>query len=139
MLSTKEIDLVKSSWSSVLSIKEIAGPLFYATLFELDPSVKALFHSPVETQANKLLSMLGNIISKLDKLEDVIENINMLAYRHVHYGVKEEHYALVGEALLKTLENGLGSAWNSELKDAWTKVYTILAGTMIKASNYNLA
>ena len=48
------------------------------------------------------------------------------------YGVKAEHYTVVGNALLWTLERGLGPAWTSELAEAWTTTYTTLAGYMVK-------
>ena len=38
-----------------------------------------------------------------------------LARRHVAYGVQPEHYALVGSALLWTLEQGLGDEFTPAL------------------------
>lgn len=75
--------------------------------------------------------MLSYIIAKLDKLEDIMDEVTKLARRHDAYGVKPEHYNAVGSALLWTLEQGLGAAWNEELETAWTEVYSILAGAMI--------
>ena len=56
-----------------------------------------------------------------------------MAQRHVGYGVKPAHYKLVGNALLWTLEKGLGDDWTQDVKAAWTACYTILADTMIKS------
>lgn len=47
------------------------------------------------------------------------------------YGAKPEHYAVVGSALLWTLEKGLGSAWTSEVASAWTAAYGTLSDFMI--------
>ena len=44
------------------------------------------------------------------------------------FGVKAEHYAPVGEALLWTLGQGLGDGFTPEVKQAWTTAYTTLAG-----------
>jgi hemoglobin-like flavoprotein len=41
--------------------------------------------------------------------------------------------------LLWTLEQGLGDAWNRELKDAWTAVYVVLSGAMIQAADAKAA
>ena len=38
----------------------------------------------------------------------------------------------VGDALLFTLERGLGDQWNAETKEAWTAVYGIVATVMQK-------
>ena len=56
--------------------------------------------------------------------------IKEMGKRHVGYGVKPEHYALVGGALLWTLEKGLGADFTSEVKAAWTETYISLAGVM---------
>jgi len=36
-----------------------------------------------------------------------------------------------GEALLWTLEKGLGDSWTTEVAAAWTQAYTTLSGFMI--------
>ena len=45
-----------------------------------------------------------------------------------------ENYAIVGEALLWTLEKGLAADFTPEVKDAWATVYGILAQTAIDAA-----
>jgi hemoglobin-like flavoprotein len=60
--------------------------------------------------------------------------VKELGLRHVGYGVKDEHYDTVGSALLWTLGQGLGDEFTTELEDAWTKVYQLLAGTMKEAA-----
>ncbi|HVR94592.1 MAG TPA: globin domain-containing protein, partial [Casimicrobiaceae bacterium] len=53
-----------------------------------------------------------------------------LGARHAAYGTKTEHYAIVAEALLWSLEKGLGDAFTPEVRSAWAKVYDVLATTM---------
>ena len=55
--------------------------------------------------------------------------------RDAGYGVKPRHYAPVGSALLWTLEQGLGTAFTPEVKDAWATAYIVLSTTMIDAAN----
>jgi hemoglobin-like flavoprotein len=57
-----------------------------------------------------------------------------LGRRHAGYGVKDEHYASVGAALLWTLEQGLGSAFTPAVRESWTTVYTTLADVMKDAA-----
>lgn len=139
-MTTYHINLVKKSWSLVAAIDmEIVGGLFYNRLFEIAPEVKPMFNrTPIAEQSKKLLSMLGYIVSKLDKLDDILDEVRKLAKRHSHYGVKEEHYTAVAIALLWTLEQGLGVHWNAALKAAWTEVYTILSSAMIAAQKKQL-
>ncbi|HEY6974831.1 MAG TPA: globin domain-containing protein, partial [Chitinophagaceae bacterium] len=57
----------------------------------------------------------------------------VMALRHQGYGVKPQHYRLAGNALLWTMERGLGNDWNNEVKDAWFACYTKITETMIAA------
>jgi len=90
--------------------------------------------SSVEEQSPKLLSTLSYVISKLNRLADIMDEVEKLARRHLHYGVQDEHYTQVGRALIWTLEAGLADKWNRDLKEAWTLCYTTLAEAMMKAA-----
>jgi hemoglobin-like flavoprotein len=46
------------------------------------------------------------------------------------YRIPNESYGVVAEALLWTLDYGLGEAFTSEVRAAWTRLYTLLAQTM---------
>ena len=134
-MTNKQIDLVKSSWAMVATIDPLTvGGLFYNRLFEIAPQLKHMFRNPMPEQSKKLLAMINYVISKLDKLEHILDEVAKLARRHVSYGVKPDHYTIVGEALLWTLEKGLAENWNSELKEAWVDCYQILSSAMINAS-----
>lgn len=135
-MTTKNIELVKNSWASVATMDmETVGGLFYNRLFEIAPDVKPMFSkSSMPEQSKKLLTMLSYVIAKLGKLEDIIDEVAKLARRHEGYGVKADHYTAVGSALLWTLEQGLGTQWNLELKAAWIEVYTVLSEAMINSA-----
>lgn len=134
-MTQKQIELVKSTWSVVAAMDHVVvGGLFYNRLFEIAPQVKSMFHNPISGQSKKLLAMVNYVIIKLDRLDDILGEVAKLAQRHTGYGVKPSHYAIVGEALLWTLEQGLGDKWNEETRDSWGACYTILSNAMIAAS-----
>jgi hemoglobin-like flavoprotein len=133
-MTPKQKQLVQSSWQKVLPLSEFAAALFYGRLFELDPSTRWLFkHTNMPEQRKKLMYMIGTAVSNLNVLDQLIPAVRNLGRRHSSYGVKEEHYASVGAALLWTLEQGLGEDFTPEVKEAWTIVYGILADTMKNA------
>jgi hemoglobin-like flavoprotein len=136
-MTTRQIELIRSTWQMVAGDPVAVGTLFYDRLFFIAPPLRAMFRAPIAEQSRKLLSMIGYVISKLDSLEHIIDEIGKLAKRHAGYGVQEEHYTLVGDALLWTLEKGLGHHWNEEVKTAWVTCYGILSGAMISASKEN--
>lgn len=134
-MSPKNIDLVQATWAKVVPIADTAAELFYGRLFELDPTLKPLFTSDIKEQGKKLMQMISIAVNGLSKLETIIPAVEDLGRRHVAYGVKEEHYATVGSALLWTLEKGLGDAFTPDVKEAWTETYQTLATTMLNAAS----
>lgn len=134
-MTPKQISLVQESWEKVLPIAPQAAEIFYTTLFEIDPSLKPLFKNDITEQGKKLMAMLDTAIKLLDQPDKLLPAVKKLAAGHVKYGVKPEDYDTVGAALLKTLEIGLGDAFKTPLKRAWTAVYKTLSTTMIEAAN----
>jgi len=133
-MTPKKIELVKSSWSKVAPISEQAAELFYGKLFELNPELKSLFKSDMKEQGRKLMAILNTAVNSLDKLETIVPAVQDMGRRHVAYGVKDEDYDTVGEALLWTLEQGLGEGFTADIKDAWVDTYTLVATTMNTAA-----
>jgi len=136
-MTPKQVALVRSSWSQVsVTDPEMVGTMFYNRLFEIAPGLKTMFHRPVPEQSRKLMTILDHIVEKLDALEDIVENIVKLSQRHSGYGVKPEHFADVGEALLWTLEKRLGKKWTLEMKEAWAMCYITISSAMLNAAKY---
>jgi hemoglobin-like flavoprotein len=128
--------LVKESWTKVLPIKETAAELFYGRLFEVYPEVKPLFKGDMKDQGRKLMAMLNTAVNSLDNIEALIEPLKNSGKAHAAYGVKAEDYDKVGDSFLWTLEKGLGDAFTPDVKEAWTVVYTTVAGVMIQGAGY---
>lgn len=133
-MTPEQVALVQSSWEKVVPIKEKAAELFYGKLFELDADLKPLFKGDIVEQGHKLMMMINSVVTKLDKLGEIVPAVQDLGKRHVAYGVKDAHYDAVGAALLWTLGAGLGDAFTDEAKEAWTAAYTTLATAMKDAA-----
>ncbi len=135
-MNAEQIELVQESWEKVEPIAEQAADIFYTTLFEMDPELQTLFKDgDMQEQGAKLMEMIGAAVGLLDNLEKLVPIVQKLGVRHGGYGVKDSHYDTVGAALLQTLEAGLGSYFDNNIKEAWTAVYGVLASTMQAAAN----
>lgn len=126
--------LVQSSFAKVVPIADTAADLFYSKLFVLDPKLKPLFKNDMKEQGRKLMRMIATAVNGLDHIEALVPAVQDLGRRHVAYGVTAAHYDTVGTALLWTLEQGLGSDFSPEVKDAWVVVYSLLAKVMKDAA-----
>ena len=137
-MTTQQIALVQRSWEKIQPAMQAAGELFYHKLFVRAPQIRHLFKGDVREQAGKLGYTLTYVVSRLDKLDTVLDDVRKLAVNHNKYGAQPEHYAVVGECLLATIEVGMADSWNKELKEAWSTAYGILSGAMIQAQQESL-
>lgn len=134
-MTLKQIQLVQNSWQQIsLLDASVVGQIFYTRLLDANPELKQLFRSPVPEQSKKLILMISFIIARLHKPEEMLNEVQKLAQRHVRYGVEEKHYELVGAALLWTLKKALSDCWHPELEEAWVTCYSLLTCAMLDAS-----
>lgn len=134
-MTPHQIKLVQTSFAQVAPIAATAADLFYGRLFEIAPEVRAMFPDDLSGQKKKkLMAMLGTVVAGLSHVDTLLPAVRALGRRHAGYGVSAEQYAPVGAALLWTLEKGLGTAFTTEVEEAWSSAYTMLAGAMIDAA-----
>ena len=130
MPTITQIELVQKTFAIVAPIADDVAALFYRRLFEIDPSLESMFPGNMADQRRKLMVMLTAAVKGLPRLDRLIPVLEDLGRRHAEYGVVNGQYETVGEALIWTLEKGLGPEFTPEVRDAWTTVYGVLAATM---------
>ena len=133
-MTPEQIALVQDSFKSVAPIADTAADLFYGRLFEVAPQLRPMFPQDMSEQKKKLMQMIGVAVNSLHQIETIVEPVQDLGHRHVGYGVKDEHYEIVGGALLWTLGQGLGDAFTPEVEEAWAEAYGLLATVMKEAA-----
>ena len=133
-MTPRQITLLRQTFGRVLPLRDIAAQLFYARLFEIDPSTRPMFRGHLQAQGAKLMSALGTAVRSLDRLDDLLDDLRSLARWHAHYGVTNSHYANAGAALLWALERSVGPDFTPEVREAWASLYHLVAGVMMEAS-----
>ena len=132
--------LIRSTWGQVTPIADTAAQLFYERLFELDPTLRRLFsRTDMAAQRKNLVQTLTVVVKSIDNLGPLVPAVEALGRRHAGYGVRPSHYATVGQALLDTLQAGLGDAFTGDARDAWGEAYELLAGVMLSAGESKAA
>ena len=129
-MTPRQISLVQATFAPLGGSADAVAQAFYARLFQLDPSLRAMFASDLTTQRAKLMQMLAAALRGLDDLNSLLPTVRSLGRRHAGYGVADAHYDTVGRALRDTLRDGLGAAFTPEIEQAWAAVYAALAGAM---------
>lgn len=129
-MNAEQIKLVQATFNDIQPIAVTAAELFYGRLFTLDPALRPLFKGDLAHQGRMLMWMLNSTVKGLTDLDALVPVLRKLGARHVGYGVRDEHYATVGSALLWTLEKGLGDKFTPAVRNAWSVAYDLLATTM---------
>ncbi len=133
-MNDSTVELVQSSFAKVAPIADTAAAIFYKKLFEMDPTLQALFKGDMKEQGKKLMSMIGTAVGALKNPEALIPVVQKLGRDHAGYGVTAQMYDTVGAALLHALSVGLGDDFTPDTKAAWTDVYVLLSNTMKDAA-----
>ncbi len=129
-----QIERVQASYGEIRPMGEAVGETFYLKLFEIAPELRPLFKSDLKVQGAQFVTMLGAVVAGLTDIEKLLPVISQLAASHVSHGARPEHYPVVGEALLRTLEDVLGDRFTSDVSLAWSAAYDALSGAMIDAA-----
>jgi hemoglobin-like flavoprotein len=127
------IALIRSTWSAVAASKQPVAHLFYERLFALDPSLRSQFRSDIESQGRKLLDMMQSIVSGLED-KNLLSAARELGRRHHYYGVRDEDYDTVREAMMWMFEVTLGQSYTPQADQAWRELYGVLAEAMIEGA-----
>jgi len=127
-------NLIKESFAMVSPIAIQAAEIFYNRMFDLDPSTKALFeHTSMDDRYRTLMQTMTVVVKSIDNLDPLVPAVQTLGRRHGTYGVRPEHFATAGQALLDTLALGLGDAFTPECCEAWVEAFGILSSVMIES------
>jgi hemoglobin-like flavoprotein len=129
-IDEREIMLAKSTFAMVHTVADLTARFFYERLFELSPEARMLFTGNMQNQRGKFMATLSFIVESLDQPQTLRATTLRLGREHARYGTLDEHYAVVGDALLWALEQSLGPAYTPEVDRTWAKIYSLLAKLM---------
>lgn len=138
-LTAQQARLIRES---IEALDDLAGPmtvLFYGRLFELDPSLRPLFHIDIREQASKLIAMLQTVVDSLDRFDQLRPQLAELGARHVDYHVRPEHYRTLRDALLWALGRALDLQFDPETRAAWTVLLDAISQAMLAGAQQGSA
>ena len=126
-----KVELLEQSFAKVTPRGDEFVESFYNRLFDMYPEAKAMFaKTDMKIQKKKLLESLVLVVNNLRKPDVLGPALANLGERHKELGAEQEHYAMVGEALLGTFEEYLEDDWTPELESAWTDAYAAVVAGM---------
>lgn len=126
--------LIRRSFDQVAPVADQAAALFYRRLFEQSPELRPLFRGDMNQQGRRLMEMIGAAVRLLDHPSALLPVLAQLGARHAGYGVEPDDYRKVGQALIATLAEALGDAFDEPTREAWSAMYALVSTTMIAAA-----
>lgn len=133
-MNERQVDLVEQSFARAARASAHVAATFYRELFAIEPALRPMFKSDMIAQGEKLMHMLGYLISGLRRPEAILPTLRALATSHVGYGVEPRHYTMVGTALMRTLKHELGAEFTPETRAAWAAAYQMVSDAMCEAA-----
>ena len=134
-----DVALLQQSFAEVEPQQEAFAEAFYRRLFALYPQTIPLFATTdMKRQQSSLMATLELVVAGVARGDNVVPSIEQLGRRHAMYGVKAEHYPMVGQALLETFEQFLRDKWTAQVKDTWAEAYAMITDHMRRAGERHL-
>nr|QAX32710.1 leghemoglobin [Glycyrrhiza uralensis] len=144
----KQEALVSSSFEAFKQNIPHLSILFYTSILEKAPAAKGLFsflkdsdgvphdNPKLKAHAEKVFELTRDSAAQLRTKGEVVlpDAISKhLGSVHVQKGVTDPQFAVVKDALLKTIKEAVGDKWSEELSTAWEIAYDELAAVIKKA------
>ncbi len=130
-IAAEDLAHIRATRPAFAEDRDRTGALFYATLFAAQPQLRSMFPEDVSDQGRKLATTIAVAIDGSDDWSRLTPVLETLARRHLSYGVKPDHYGMVGAALIETLRQ---AGANPSQIDAWKRVYASISNHMIVAA-----
>src|SRR5215471_3388183 len=131
-----QIELLETSFQAIAPRGEAFVTAFYERLFTRFPQTRAFFAATdMKEQKKKLLGALVLVIQNLRKPDVLGPALKGLGQRHDAYGVRPEHYPIVGAVLLDTFAAFLGERWTLERHAAWAQAYEAVCALMLQGAS----
>jgi hemoglobin-like flavoprotein len=130
-----QVELLEESFDLIAPRAEELVATFYERLFTLDPALRPMFATTdMARQRSMLLATLVVLRKSLRNLEAIVPALVSMGARHQGYGVRPEHYATVGQALLESMAGIGGDDWRDEYTAAWAAAYGVVRDTMLSGA-----
>ena len=132
---TVQSELLETSFQAIVLHGEAFVTAFYERLFTRFPETRAHYAATdMLEQRRKLQQALALIDEHMQHPEVLDEMLRELGQRHVTYGIRPEHYPLVGTVLLETFADFFGKHWTQAHHDAWVKGYEAVSRLMLQGA-----
>ncbi|MDG0794979.1 NO-inducible flavohemoprotein [Cohnella ginsengisoli] len=134
MLSSRTIEIIKSTVPVLEQHGTAITKRFYQTMFAAHPELLNLFNHANQSQGRQQTALANVVYAAalhIDKLESILPVVKQIAHKHRSLGVTADQYPIVGKYLLGAIKDVLGDAATDDILQAWAEAYGIIAKVFI--------
>ncbi|WP_109401884.1 NO-inducible flavohemoprotein [Proteus terrae] len=132
MLDAQTIATIKSTIPLIAKTGPALTAHFYDRMFSRHPELKDIFtmsHQSSGAQREALFNAICAYATNIENLATILPAVEKIAQKHVSLNILPEHYPIVGENLLATIDEMFSPG--QEVLDAWGAAYQVLADVFI--------
>ncbi len=135
MLTEQEKDIIKQTVPLLKEKGTEITSIFYPKMFKAHPELLNMFNQTNQKrgmQSSALAQAVMAAAVNIDNLSVIKPVIMPVAYKHCALQVYAEHYPIVGENLLKAIQDVTRLEENDPVIQAWAKAYGVIADVFIQ-------
>ncbi|HDC9311005.1 TPA: nitric oxide dioxygenase [Staphylococcus aureus] len=135
MLTEQEKDIIKQTVPLLKEKGTEITSIFYPKMFKAHPELLNMFNQTNQKrgmQSSALAQAVMAAAVNIDNLSVIKPVIMPVAYKHCALQVYAEHYPIVGENLLKVIQDVTGLEEHDPVIQAWAKAYGVIADVFIQ-------
>ncbi|HFJ5200080.1 nitric oxide dioxygenase [Staphylococcus aureus] len=135
MLTEQEKDIIKQTVPLLKEKGTEITSIFYPKMFKVHPELLNMFNQTNQKrgmQSSALAQAVMAAAVNIDNLSVIKPVIMPVAYKHCALQVYAEHYPIVGENLLKAIQDVTGLEEHDPVIQAWAKAYGVIADVFIQ-------
>ncbi|SCR53622.1 globin domain-containing protein [Staphylococcus aureus] len=135
MLTEQEKDIIKQTVPLLKEKGTEITSIFYPKMFKAHPELLNMFNQTNQKrgmQSSALAQAVMAAAVNIDNLSVIKPVIMPVAYKHCALQVYAEHYPIVGEILLKAIQDVTGLEEHDPVIQAWAKAYGVIADVFIQ-------
>ncbi|HFD7753780.1 TPA: globin domain-containing protein, partial [Staphylococcus aureus] len=134
-LTEQEKDIIKQTVPLLKEKGTEITSIFYPKMFKAHPELLNMFNQTNQKrgmQSSALAQAVMAAAVNIDNLSVIKPVIMPVAYKHCALQVYAEHYPIVGENLLKAIQDVTGLEEHDPVIQAWAKAYGVIADVFIQ-------
>lgn len=134
MLTSQQLEELRTSLRTLAPRGEQLATAFFARLFKAHPPLRPLF--PIDTMRRNqdLMTALGTLAKNAHRLDALEHMLTEFGARNERSGILPHHYGMARDAMLDAMHETAGGEWTQELDASWSTVLNAASSMILRGA-----